>query len=581
MSFPPGLAYLFRNLPNLLLPPAVVLVANLAVREMYGLIVPIWLFTLACIFSFPLALFVVVQWTDYVDRRDAAAHGAVLPPIVKAKLIAGLDILLEQKRTFQRKLIADMLFDFSETYGNIFIRRVFYENKVFTSEPEHIKIVLATHFPGFEKGQSFRGQMQSLLGTGVFNSDGEMWKFHRAMTRPFFSRDRIRHFEIFDRHVDDAFKQMRARLSEGYAVDWQDLVSRFTMDSATEFLFGQDVRSLSAGLPYPPTSPLSQQRAHPSDRFSRSFFGAQLQSALRSRFLGIWPLFEFWEDQVKKHVVAIDDFIKPVLENALREKDQKKDQGVDDTTLLEHLVNLTDDSQIIQDEILNILLAGRDTTAATLTFAVYKLAQHPHILRRLRQEVLAEVGTSRRPTHDDIREMKFLRAFINETLRLYPPVPFNFRSTIKGTVLPSMIPGEKPYFLPANTRFQYSVFVMHRRKDLWGPDALEFDPDRFLDQRLHKYLTPNPYIFLPFNAGPRICLGQQFAYNEVSFMLVRLLQQFVGVKLALEASPGSLPPPGFVDSRGSNGEDEVLFTTHLTMYVKDGLWLRMDDATAC
>ena len=85
-------------------------------------------------------------------------------------------------------------------------------------------------------------------------------------------------------------------------------------------------------------------------------------------------------------------------------------------------------------------------------------------------------------------------------------------------------------YVPANTRVLYSVLVMHRRKDLWGPDgtflpscairteyrrvheALEFDPNRFLDDRLHKYLIPNPYIFLPFNAGPRICLGQQVCY---------------------------------------------------------------------
>ena len=58
---------------------------------------------------------------------------------------------------------------------------------------------------------------------------------------------------------------------------------------------------------------------------------------------------------------------------------------------------------------------------------------------------------------------------------------------------------------------------MHRRTDLWGPDALEFDPDRFLDDRLHKYLTPNPFIFLPFNAGPRICLGQQVCVPAVVF----------------------------------------------------------------
>lgn len=80
------------------------------------------------------------------------------------------------------------------------------------------------------------------------------------------------------------------------------------------------------------------------------------------------------------------------------------------------------DRQLIRDEISNILLAGRDTTACTLTFAVYRLAEHPNILQRLREEILAVVGPSRRPSYDDIRNMKFLRAVINETLRLYPPV---------------------------------------------------------------------------------------------------------------------------------------------------------------
>ena len=134
--------------------------------------------------------------------------------------------------------------------------------------------------------------------------------------------------------------------------------------------------------------------------------------------------------------------------------------------------------------------------------------------------------------------------------------------------------------------------------------ALEFDPDRFLDERLHKYLTPNPFIFLPFNAGPRICLGQQFAYNEVSFMLVRLLQQISGIELAPEVAPESVPPPGFADTPGSDGSDRVWMGVHLTMFAKvwipycfalcfgavcgadpnmlvqGGLWVRMTEAHA-
>lgn len=117
---------------------------------------------------------------------------------------------------------------------------------------------------------------------------------------------------------------------------------------------------------------------------------------------------------------------------------------------------------------------------------------------------------------------------------------------------------------------------MHRRTDLWGPDALEFDPDRFLDERLHKYLTPNPFIFLPFNAGPRICLGQQFAYHEVSFFLVRLLQKFSSISLSAEGQPPhARPPPEWKTGGGRKAVEKVQIKTHITLYVHEGLWVTM------
>jgi hypothetical protein len=141
---------------------------------------------------------------------------------------------------------------------------------------------------------------------------------------------------------------------------------------------------------------------------------------------------------------------------------------------------------------------------------------------------------------------------------------------------------------------------MHRRKDLWGPDgtyphpptslskltstisllALEFDPDRFLDYRLHKYLTPNPFIFLPFNAGPRICLGQQFAYNETSFFLVRLLQRFdeICVEVGAFKESARVPEEWRKSENVRKRREKVRAKTHLTMYVSEGLWVTMREA---
>lgn len=119
---------------------------------------------------------------------------------------------------------------------------------------------------------------------------------------------------------------------------------------------------------------------------------------------------------------------------------------------------------------------------------------------------------------------------------------------------------------------------MHRREDLWGPDALVFDPDRFLDDRLKKYLLPNPFIFLPFNAGPRICLGQQFAYNEVSLFLIRLLQTFSGINFAPDADPSSLPPTCWATGEARRPIERVWLKAHLTLYANKGSWFRMEEA---
>lgn len=159
------------------------------------------------------------------------------------------------------------------------------------------------------------------------------------------------------------------------------------------------------------------------------------------------------------------------------------------------------DAKVIKDEILNILVAGRDTTSATLTFVSYFLALHPPVMQKLREEILHKFGPAQIPTYDDLRDMKYLRAVINETLRLMPAVPANVRQTINGTLLPTADANGRHYYVPPRTSVSYSPWHLHRRKDLWGPDADEFDPERFIDERLRNYLTANPFIFIPFNAG--------------------------------------------------------------------------------
>ncbi|KAI8995693.1 cytochrome P450 [Trametes punicea] len=600
-SLPPGPRYVLSQLPKLLVPPAVVYFLSYLMHAHLHLAMPTWLLTVSYAFSWPMAFTTFVQWHVYTNTRRARALRAAIPREVEHRWPGSLDLLWKKDRT---GYMGEWLFRWLEVYGSTFNFRVMSEDTFITTEPEYIKKILSTDFSRWENGRLLYEQLHTLLGSGVFNSDGDM--FHRELTRPFFNRDRITHFDIFDRHAECALDKMVARLREGVPVDWQDVASRFTMDSATEFLFGRNVHSLNAPLPYPSTysartlitraasdlrpNASEGDEVHPANRFVRAFQDALRATGVRTRFVqSTWPLFEFWGDKVKQYLKAVDDFIDPIVEEALRAKAEKvsgggvdaegKEQARDDETLLEHLVKFMNDPKVIKDETLNILLAGRDTTACTLTFAVYSLIEHPEVMTRLRKEVLSVVGSSQRPTYDHIREMKYMRAFINEVLRLWPPVPFASKCSIEPMIWKSVRPGEPDIYIPPRSRCVYSFLIMHRRKDLWGPDALMFDPDRFLDERLQKYLVANPFIFLPFNAGPRICLGKQFAYNEISVMLVRLLQRFSSITLRQDVHPAAVPPPNVEYSPYAvDGRERVWTRNHLTTYVKNGLWVEMEEA---
>ncbi|CAK5270244.1 unnamed protein product [Mycena citricolor] len=590
--FAPGVLFLAQRGVRLAVP--FVLLAVL--RRVPGLDVALshWTWLVLAAASVPLYGVCCLALRNHRHRREAEAAGARLAPTSDVgKLPGNLDLLIRMQKIWQHGYPGDGLSDVLDETGPVVNLNPMFENIVLTTCPEHVKEILATNFTGFVKGERFQLGMSSVLGTGVFNSDGEMWKFHRAMTRPFFSRDRISHFEIFDRHAEAVIFRIKQRNRTGYAIDFQDLIGRFTMDSATDFLFGSSLHSLDANLSFPHnaifTRPVSESaNAQQAMQFSSAFNASMLHISNRARVGWVWPLLEMFRDRTTDPMKLVSAYIDPIIHQAVQRKQlstslthETKNQEAlfEGRTLLDELLDMTSDFKVLKDETLNILLAGKDTTQWTLTVAVYFLATHPEVNARLRDEILEQVGPSRRPTYDDIKDMKFLRAVLNETMRLYPSVPFNVRESVNATVWPSPDPNEKPIYIPAGTQTPYSVLLMHRRKDLWGPDAEEFDPDRFLDHRLQKYLLKNSFQFLPFNAGPRICLGQQFAYNEMSFILIRLLQNFSSFSLDQEAfPPESRPPAEWAAFPGRKGIELFKPRMHLTMYSEGGMWLKATEA---
>lgn len=219
-------------------------------------------------------------------------------------------------------------------------------------------------------------------------------------------------------------------------------------------------------------------------------------------------------------------------------------------TFLHELASYTRDPKVLRDQLVAVLLAGRDTTAATLSWTLYELGRHGDVVAKLRAEILSVVGPDRTPTYADLKGMKYLTSVINETLRLYPVVPFNVRFSLRDTTLPrgGGPDGTRPLAVLKDTPIGYTTLLMQRRGDLYPPgrsetttaaaafaNPLEFSPDRWATWQ------PRPWQYVPFNGGPRICIGQQFALTEMGYVLTRMFQRFERVESFMDQVDGGNP----------------------------------------
>lgn len=229
------------------------------------------------------------------------------------------------------------------------------------------------------------------------------------------------------------------------------------------------------------------------------------------------------------HFFPCTDFVDTFVEKGLAKRStllSEKPNNSSRYIFIDELVRQTTDRVRIRSELLNILLAGRDTTASLLSNVWWMLSKRPDVWARLREDVDSLGGE--RPTFEQLKDLKYLRAVLNESLRVHPVVPTNSREAVVDTTLPvgGGPDGNAPIFIPKGQVVVWSVYAMHRRKDYYGDDADEFKPERWLGE---KGLRPG-WEYLPFNGGPRICLGQQFALTEASYTTVRLMQEFKDIE---------------------------------------------------
>ncbi|XP_052186703.1 cytochrome P450 704B1 [Diospyros lotus] len=415
----------------------------------------------------------------------------------------------------------------------------------YIADPANVEHVLKTNFPNYPKGEVYHSYMEVLLGDGIFNADGELWRKQRKTASFEFASKNLRDFStvVFrDYSLKLSAILNQASLNE-QELDMQELFMRMTLDSICKVGFGVEIGTLAAHLP--------------ENSFARAFDSANIIVTLR--FIDpLWKIKKFLnvgsEAVLDQSIKVIDDFTYSVIRR--RKTEMKATGGTSTNEKMKHDIlsrfielgkdpenNITDKS--LRDVVLNFVIAGRDTTATTLSWAMYMIMTNSHVADKLYSELKSfeedrakeekvslfnfdtedpESFNKRTAqfaqllTYDSLGRLAYLHAVITETLRLYPAVPQDPKGIMEDDVLPD---GTK---VKAGGMVTYVPYSMGRMEYNWGPDAASFKPERWLKEGF--FQNASPFKFTAFQAGPRICLGKDSAYLQMKIALAILCRFF-------------------------------------------------------
>ena len=380
-----------------------------------------------------------------------------------------------------------------------------------TAEPANIQTILATKFYDFDLGPNRNKGFHAMFGDGIFTADGDAWAHFRHQLRPQFARDQVSDLESAGRHLDILFRALPEENGQGWieAADLMPFFYRFTLDVSTEFLFGKSVNTQSRALYSLDSGNQTETKA--DMEFVTALEFGQSYLAWRYRMGSLFWIFNSKEFQRSCQIVKsfADSFVNTSLNNVSEKRNEDK------FIFLDELVKETRNPVELRDQVLHLLLAGRDTTSALLSWTTLLLARRPHEFHNLRKVIIDTFGTAKHPkqdiTFESLKACKPLTNVLFETLRLYPLIPINARRAVRDTILPvgGGADGRSPMFIKKGEQVGYSAYVLHRRQDLWGEDATSWRPNRWDGRKLG-------WEFVGFSGGPRICLGRKlFSFTSV------------------------------------------------------------------
>ncbi|MES2974054.1 MAG: cytochrome P450 [Pseudomonadota bacterium] len=394
------------------------------------------------------------------------------------------------------------------------------------NEPALVREVLVDSAAQCPKHQLLAGSLRPLLGDSVFTTNGDVWKRQRQMINPAFEQARL---NIAFPTMLAAAQDMVARLApvpDGAAHDMEAEMTHVTADIIFRTIF---------------SVPMSGEQS----RAMFAAFATYQQGAPRIALPALFGLrwLTPWRQVRRNRQAALE--IREALAALIRPRVEahRTGQPQPEQDILAALLDARDADgapftfEALVDQTAMLFLAGHETSASALGWALHLMANAPAVQERMQDEVLAACGTLP-PEPGHIRQLPLIRNVFREALRLFPPVGFIARETTQPRTM-------RDKRLPAGASLIISPWLIHRHRELWQrPD--EFDPDRYENDASRDSLRD---AFLPFGLGPRVCVGAAFALQEAALVLALLARNY-----RFAPVPGHVPQPvGRLTIRSANG----------------------------
>ncbi|KAJ5452995.1 hypothetical protein N7445_001178 [Penicillium cf. griseofulvum] len=397
--------------------------------------------------------------------------------------------------------------------------------RVILTSPKALGELLVTKVYDFEKPDLARQSLRRITGDGILLAEGQEHKTQRKNLMPAFAYRHIKNlYPVFwsksvemVKMIEEDLQSRKASGNNDNTVQISNWASRATLDIIGVAGMDHDFNSLS----------------EPDNALYQSYRKIMSSPPLIMKiFFVISLLFgkPAWSQALptkrNKDIKESGEVIRNVARQMIGQKkakmeDPKAETGIDILSVA--LSSGTFDEENLVDQCMTFLTAGHETTATALQWAVYALCKNPNVQTRLRDEIRTNLPSLDDPTPISaaaVDNLPYLNAVCNEVLRFHPSVPITIRKAVRDTTLAGT-------HIPKDTTLVLSPQILNRMEELWGPDADEFNPDRFMGPgKANTGGAVSNYAFLTFLHGPRSCIGQGFAKSELACLIAATVGRF-------------------------------------------------------